>query len=397
MWNVKCAFLPSAAEILNSSSELIVVPTLEEVFYVLESGDLNRSIQDVARYVFMKKKSEKPLGEFDLIRKLTQSLPLEWPDMLCGIGDDCAVFRGVNDRNWIVTMDTLVEKIHFRREWTDMISLGRKALAVNLSDIAAMGGMPRFYLISLSVPENYSQQELMQLYKGMKQRADDVGMLLIGGDTTASPDSLSISITAIGEVEGERFLRRDGAYAGDTIFVTGHLGSSALGLELLRQNRTDGHAIGFMKQHRDPEPRLIASRMIVGEVMATAMIDISDGLLADLGHIANASDLGFEVESSRLPFTHHYQQTAQGLGVDPLQLALYGGEDYELLFTVAQDRLASFEHWITKAKLECQVTPIGHMIASKKRRVVLGDAGDVLPFEVQGYDHFVRRSSIDHE
>lgn len=316
------------------------------------------------------------MTEFELIKKLTAKTPREARDLICGVGDDAAVIACSGEKNLLVTTDALIEGVHFRREWTDFETLGRKALAVNLSDIAAMGGMPRFYLVSIGLPLSSAASTAEKIYGGMNALADEHGAILIGGDTVASNLGVVISITAIGEVKQGRCLYRKGARAGDTIYVTGTLGGSALGLACLEKGIKDRGGKFFVQRHNNPSPRIKEGKEIVSEGKATSMIDISDGLVADLTHVADESGVGFRIDAGRLPMDENYTTLANELLLDPIKLALTGGEDYELLFTGP----AGMENnWTTR---------VGTIEADKKIRNVIGKNGDILKFDRVGFDHF---------
>lgn len=321
-------------------------------------------------------------SEFELIKILTANIPSKGKNLVRGIGDDCAVIEKDTKNYWLVTTDALVENIHFRRRWTDLKTLGRKALSSNLSDIAAMGGIPRFYLVSIGLPEKNTKKMAISIYKGMREVAHRHGVILIGGDTVASPKSIVISITVIGEVEKNFCLFRSGAKSGDAIYVTGELGHSALGLKYLERNLKSA----FIKNHSNPSPRIDESRIIAKTKMATSMIDVSDGLLADLTHIADESQVGFEINTSNISISNHFKKTSKLVQKDPLVLYLSGGEDYELLFTIDSCYINRFERLIKKRK----ITRIGTILTDKNKRIVRGENGKIIKIKNKGYDHFVK-------
>ena len=218
------------------------------------------------------------------------------------------------------------------------------------------------------------------IYKALQEVAHKHNVILIGGDTVASPKSIVISITAIGEVEKNLCLFRSGAKKGDAIYVTGEVGSGALGLKCLEKNLKTT----FIKNHNDPTPRVNESRIIAKTKMATAMIDISDGLLADLTHIADESRVGFEIDASKISVSESFKKTSKLVCEDPLTLYISGGEDYELLFTINSCYVDKFERLIKKRK----VTRIGTIIADKNKRIVRGENGKIIKIKNLGYDHF---------
>ncbi len=329
---------------------------------------------------------KQSIGEFDLIARLTEGVQVEDVDLGYGVGDDCAIISGPDDRDWLVTTDALVEGVHFKREWSGFYHLGRKAITVNLSDVAAMGGRPRFYLVTIGMPKGFSPENISELYRGIRDASE--GALLIGGDTVVNPDGILISITMIGDLSSGNSIMRSGASSGDGVFVSGSLGGSALGLECLQSDATRDWYAPFVERHLKPTARLADGAILSASGMVGAMIDISDGLLADLGHIADMSDKGFEISASSLPLFKGVDSYAPELGMDGRTLALTGGEEYELLFTVAAERLKNFERDVMP-ELITPVTRIGFVSDDSSFRRVVDEAGQELSIDVGGFDHFL--------
>ena len=262
-----------------------------------------------------------------------------------GIGDDAAVFRSPAGKETVITTDLLVEDVDFRRTTAPALLLGHKALAVSLSDIAAMGARPRWSLISIGVPDDVWQTDSVdQFYEGLASLAQRYDVQLIGGDTSRTNEKIVIDSIAIGECNVGRAVKRAGAEPGDQIFVTGSLGGAAAGLRLIErgahladQNIADDDSQKIdhvlLRQLR-PEARVGWGMVLGEERLASAMIDISDGLSSDLNHLCTASGVGALIESSELPIDHQVVELCGRRALDPLQLALHGGEDFELLFTV---------------------------------------------------------------
>lgn len=330
---------------------------------------------------------KKRLTEFELITRLTEGAPKEGNDLTQGVGDDCAVIAGPGGHDWLITTDALVEGVHFNLKWTDLKTLGRKALSVNLSDIAAMGGVPRFYIVSVGLPPDNPFGIAEPIYKGMREIAGEHELILAGGDTVASPSGILISITAIGEVKHGGCLYRSGARPADAIFMTGTAGGSALGLACLRAGFRGNAAVPFISRHLDPMARVAWGRQIAGTGMATSMIDISDGLLADLGHIADESGVGYKIEGSAVPREVGFDHLVAEIGCDPLKLVLTGGEDYELLFTVAADRVGEFER-IAARSARFRISRIGTISDDISTRTVRDSAGSAIELVTTGHDHF---------
>jgi thiamine-monophosphate kinase len=321
------------------------------------------------------------IGEFGLIKAISQ-IADKGPGVVMGIGDDAAVLRPSAGKVLLVTTDLLLEGVHFQLEFTDPYRLGRKALAVNLSDIAACGGTPTAFLVSLAVPPETEMASVQALYKGMMEQAHLYGVSLIGGDTSRGKEWM-ISITLIGEVEERNCVYRHGAKPGDWIFVTGTLGDSALGLKMLKKGVKEGYLI---ERHLDPIPRVKEGGEIARQGLATAMIDISDGLIADLGHILEASGVGAQVYLPQLPLSVLYREHIQQYYKNPYLLALAGGEDYELLFTAPVGRQEAIKK--LAQDLGTPLTLIGEITEAAAGVTLVGADGKKVPVAQRGHDHF---------
>ena len=280
-------------------------------------------------------------GEFGLIAHLHQGLALRAGTQI-GIGDDGAVLQSLEHP--IVTVDALVENVHFRRDWTSASELGVKAMAVNLSDVAAMGARPVAAFVALALPPDCESAWISDLYQGMESLAAKYDFTLAGGDTTAAP-LVMISVTLVGdlmlEAQGHPILR-SGARIGDAVCVTGNLGDSAAGLALLLNPDLpidEKSRAYLLKRHFEPTPRLekIKNLMRQNRAAIDAGLDLSDGLAGDCAHIARASNVNIELDAERLPISEPCQNAARALGVSPLDWALAGGEDYELCLCVAPE------------------------------------------------------------
>jgi thiamine-monophosphate kinase len=290
-------------------------------------------------------------SEFDFINTLHQRVASSSESIVAGIGDDAAVFRSNSGKETVVSTDLLVEDIDFRRTTTPPYLLGHKALAVSLSDIAAMGSRPIWSLISIGVPEDVWQTDFVdRLYDGWLDLANRYGVQLIGGDTSRTHQHIVIDSILIGECSAGKAVKRTGASPGDQIFVTGSLGAAAAGLRLIErgahlaeQNLADedsqklDHVL--LRQLR-PEPRVGWGIVLGEERLATAMIDLSDGLSSDINHLCAASNAGALIDASLLPIDERVVELCGRRALDPLQLALHGGEDFELLFTVKPENAA---------------------------------------------------------
>lgn len=277
------------------------------------------------------------IGEFGLVENLFGRLT-GGPGVVRGVGDDAAVLDLGGERLVLFTVDTLVEEIHFSLSYTSFRDLGAKSMAVNLSDIAAMGGRPTHAVISLAVRADTMVEDITELYAGMGDLAAVYGVSLVGGDTVRHPHGLVITVALLGSAERDRVLYRGGAAPGDLFYVTGSLGAGAAGLFLF-QNPDLTCPPGIEKRlkeaHLRPEPRVAAGAILAASSDAvTAAEDISDGLAASLTHICTASGVGCRLQAALVPIAGEVWELGRRAGKDPLEWALFGGEDYELLWTV---------------------------------------------------------------
>jgi thiamine-monophosphate kinase len=326
------------------------------------------------------------LGEFRLIRRI----PAEAKNscgLIQGIGDDAAILSRPR-ANLLWTTDNLIEGIHFQLRWIPPYTLGRKALSVNLSDIAAMGGRPLFYTVSVGVPVTWTVQQWDDFYRGLHDVGQSSRAFLAGGNTCRSPQ-VSINIGLIGEAPHGAILRQ-GARVGDLVCLTGTVGDSALGLELLQKggNRKKEAVSYLIKRHLDPEARINEGLTLSKEKIPTSMIDISDGLLQDLGHLCRASAVGAMIEANTIPLSTAYADLAK----ERLEFAMSGGEDYELLFTVPPKNEGKL--YESFRRLGTPVTRIGVVTEKAKGIRVVGEDGKTIRFQRHGYNHF--RSGQSH-
>ncbi len=318
------------------------------------------------------------LGEFGLIHHLTRELQSD-PDLIQGVGDDCAVL-GIGEEQWLVSTDAVVEGVHFDRDFATMYDIGWKSAAAAVSDIAAMGGIPRFVLVSMAIPRNAPLEEMEQLYRGISDLVKQMQAVIVGGDTTRSPDRIFIDFTVIGVNGPGRCLLRSGSRPGDVIAVTGYPGDSAAGLLALQKNVD---APELRQAHLHPSPRCAEGQWLSLQQGVHAMIDLSDGLLQDCDHLAQAARLHFHLESNVLPVSPYLQQYADALEVDPLLLVLSGGEAYELIFTMSPGRVTRIQQEF-EARFNLPCSLIGKVSRSEKVGVQVN--GDYP--EQHGFDHF---------
>lgn len=344
------------------------------------------------------------MSEFDFIKRIRQLAHERGaaPGLVRGIGDDAAVLRSIAGSDLVVSTDLLVEDVDFRRDSTRPDLLGHKALAVSLSDLAAMGARPRWALLSLGVPDDVWDSGFADnFYDGFFALAARYGVHLIGGDVSRTPDKIVIDSIAIGECLSRREVFRAGARPGDQIFVTGFLGDAAAGLRLIERGarlhtpatkestpsasaEDDHHPVDhlLLRQLR-PEPRVGWGLLLGEKQLATAMIDLSDGLSSDLNHLCEESKVGALIDAASIPIDPLVKELSGRRALDPLMLALHGGEDFELLFTVKRENVAKLPKRVDGVSL----THIGE-ITSELGKVSVSEKDRIWALKPEGFDHF---------
>jgi len=323
-------------------------------------------------------------SEFHLIDRLSHTLHSVGPEVVCGIGDDCAVVHKGNGLLELLTTDTLVEGIHFDPKYFTPFEVGKKAFAVSLSDIAAMGGTPKHALISLGISQKISESWILDFYAGMDQMAREFNVSIVGGNITRLPKSFFVSVTLTGEVEKGKCKFRKGAQVGDSIYVTGAIGSSAVGLCLLKKGKTKESP--FIRAHKTPSPELAAGRFLSGETGVTAMIDISDGLVADLKHLFEASPgVSAEILFGDIPTEKGIEILIKENKLSLHEVVLSGGEDYQLLFTVKSTAEAALLERAKKKGLHFY--RIGTLGEGEKEVKILDSMGQEIKGKWEGFDH----------
>jgi len=327
----------------------------------------------------------KKLGEFGLIDHLVQYLPdLPAKRWVVGIGDDTSVLRISDQHYQLLTHDLLLEGVHFILESrNDYSDVGWKALAVNLSDIAAMGGIPQEAVVGLGIPPKAKATEVEGLYKGLGECASQFHCKVVGGDITRSKSGWVISVTVTG-FSGRLPKQRKGAQVGDSLWVSGTLGGAALGWRARKKKDRSKLTLPFRKKHSRPTPRIAWAQRLGENSHITSMMDISDGLAGDLPHLVRANRLGFEVDVDKISRLDNFDKACQRLRVAPLELLLGGGEDYELLFTVRGVNPLDFSKWLAGQNI-CAAT-IGWAI--KKPEIKWVYKGNPFLPKVKGFRHF---------
>jgi len=316
--------------------------------------------------------------------------------VVLGIGDDAAVVQLPDEPQqqwqWVLAVDTMVETIHFNDKTMSPSDIGYKALAANVSDVAAMGGVPMHALVSVSVPRAWGPDRMRSLYDGLYECADRYGVAVIGGDTTSSPQHLVVAVTVVGRVETGKALQRSGAKPGDVVFVTGPIGQSAAGLHGLLDGQVSTMPEPLVRAHRRPSPSVLAGRLLLQRGTCTSLNDVSDGAASEAWEIAEASGVCLVLHDRQLPRSGALMSYAADSGQDALEWMLYGGEDYVLLGTIeAEDAEGA------KAALEAEGIPmfiIGEVeVGGPDVQLVTGGAGSFglerrRQLQKRGYNHF---------
>ncbi|MCB0760160.1 MAG: thiamine-phosphate kinase [Flavobacteriales bacterium] len=331
------------------------------------------------------------LGEFRLIQRLTEQFELKNPQSVLGVGDDAALLDAAG-KQVVVSTDLLTEGVHFDLSYVPLKHLGYKSVIANLSDIAAMNALPAQILVSIGVSNRFSIEALDELYAGMKKACDVYGVDLVGGDTTSSASGLIISITVVGYADAGEVVRRNTAAEKDLIVVTGDLGAAYMGLQILEREKAvyqDSPSIQpdlsgndyILQRQLLPEARVdvVKSLKELG-VRPSSMIDISDGLSSELLHLATGSNVGLVLYEEKIPIDHTTFQAARDFDLDPTTCALNGGEDYELLFTIAQDDYDNIRN-------HPDFTVIGYTTDAASGYQLIAKNGHVSQLTAQGWQH----------
>lgn len=324
------------------------------------------------------------VGEFGLIDIIKENTIYDEKTVRCGIGDDAAVLNPSRNMIQLATSDMLVEGVHFSMGTITPWQLGFKALAVNLSDIAAMGGIPRHALVSVALPNHTSVSFVEQFYAGMKELAMKYAVNIVGGDTVSSPCQMVINVTVLGEIEPDRVIYRSGAQVGDQIVVSGTLGDSAGGLQILLDQLKFSGGDPLLKAHLTPEPQIRLGR-ICSRYHVHALNDISDGLASEINEICRASGCGAIIYEKKLPFSGELAALAAQTKRVVYEYALYGGEDYQLVFTAPPETARK----IMTANVQIKLTIVGEIVAKEHNVTLVKERGDHIPLLPRGYNHFV--------
>lgn len=334
------------------------------------------------------------LGEFGLIEHIQKNIKHYHPDKtIKGIGDDAAVIQKDEQHYTLISTDLLIEGIHFDLIYTPLKHLGYKAVVVNLSDIYAMNGCPKQILVSIAVSNKYTLEAIEELYAGIQLACEKYQIDLIGGDTSTIKQGMALSITAIGEVEKNKIVYRNGAKEKDLIVVTGNLGGAYMGLQILEREKNvflenpkiqpdlEGNDYILERQLKPEARKDSIEEFKKSEIILTSMIDISDGLASEILHICKQSNVGCEIYEEKIPIDPQTYDRARAFNLDPTTCAMNGGEDYELLFTIP---LSEYE----KIKNHPDFTIIGYITEPSKKYNLISKSGTLHPIVAQGWKHF---------
>jgi thiamine-monophosphate kinase len=332
------------------------------------------------------------LGEFGLIKRVKESLPIPPAEVVVGIGDDVAVLKTSGSDYLLATCDAQVENVHFVRGNITPYQLGQRIAAVNLSDIAAMAGTPLWALVSLALPNELDTAFVDALYEGMIEQLNGAGAVIVGGNMSRIDKDIVIDLCLLGMVAPENLLLRSGAQVGDLVLTTGWLGDSRAGLELIQRPELivpESSRMQVEQRHLVPQPRLREGQQLGASHLVHAMVDVSDGLLGDIGHICRASQVGAEIWRGKLPVSSACKEVAQVAGEDVSLWALTGGEDYELLFTISPEASTEIQEIIEeRTGTRCHI--VGRILDAREGIQVCLDDGKrmSLPEGSAGWDHF---------
>ena len=335
-------------------------------------------------------KTVADLGEHAVIQKIRERVPPASAEVMLGIGDDAAVLEPERNTLTVVTTDVLVEQVHFDRTFTPMDAVGHKALAINLSDVAAMGAIPRHALLSLAMPAAMTVGDLDTLLDGLLALARTQRVDVVGGNVTQSPHSLFIEVTVMGSVKRRRVLSRQGARPGDDLYVSGEIGGAAAGLAALQMptdgaNASDASVRGASQdRYLRPDPRVRLGSQLGRNRAARACIDLSDGLADGVRQLAAASSVGAVVDAQQIPIASEVTRFFEASGADPITAAVTGGEDYELLFTAPR----AFARRVAAARRHAGGVPITRIGQITKDPAVLLRRGDREEQMPEGFEHF---------
>lgn len=333
------------------------------------------------------------MGEFGLINRLTNSFKSSRSETILGVGDDAAVWKPAEGLIPVVSTDLLIEGVHFDLSYMPLRHLGYKSVVVNISDIFAMNAEPTGITVSIAISNRFPVEAMDEFYQGVKQACETYGLDLLGGDTSSAPQGLVISVTAIGQVEEEKFVKRNGAKPKDLICVTGDVGAAYAGFLVLDREKAvylknpelqpDLNDYDYVVGRQlKPEARMdVLSKLRESGIQPTSMMDISDGVASELFHLSSQSKTGVLIYAHKLPIDPQTVKVAEEFEISPTTFALNGGEDYELMFTVALEDFDKIASWP-------EISIIGHMTDDPHVHQVILENGEAADLKAQGWQHF---------
>lgn len=327
--------------------------------------------------------------EFSLIKKITANIPQINKNVIIGVGDDCAVIKESEDKYLLATCDAYAAGVHFLPQYTEPETIGQKAISVNVSDIAAMGGTPSYCLVSLIIPKSLPQTYVEKLYQGINNACLQYKIQIIGGNISQG-DTLIINIFMLGHVAPEQLILRSGAKPGDKVLVTGNLGSGLGGLIALKNTKLrlpKNVRAGLIKKYTTPLPRLEEAKVLSKLQTTTSMIDISDGLTSDILHICSQSNVSVQIFADSLPVSEEIKLLAKQMKKNPYDVALASGDEYELLFTAASQNAEEIIQKI-REKTGTDVTVIGEIVGKDKGNWIIYKDGIKKTLKPLGWNHF---------
>ena len=323
----------------------------------------------------------KDTGELAFIRSIRHLMPTDGGFFQRSVGDDCLVTAPLGDRSLLATIDTFVDGVHFRPEWFTWRGVGRRCMTASVSDIAAMAGTPTFSLVSLSLPSKMVENDAEELFSGLVETTAAYGCPVVGGETTSTPGPATITVTVLGTCLPGSAVPRSGARPGDGVYVTGTLGCAMAGL-MAYERPLDGFNT-LKEKFAAPLARVTVARALAERFRLTSMIDISDGVVTDLGHLCEESGCGATIDSERIPQSPEFIRFAESVGVEPIFFALASGEEFELLFTSDDPVLPE------SLSIEgVTITRIGEVTDADDGIQIMDSDGKSQPLLIRGYEHF---------
>ena len=329
----------------------------------------------------IQKKTLADMGELAFINRIRRMMPQDGGTFIRSVGDDCLIAESFAEDHVLATTDTFVDNVHFNREYFTYEQIGQRCMAASVSDIAAMSGIPVYSLVSLSMPKETLFDEAVSLFTGLQKTAEHYGCPIAGGETTSTPGPVTVTVTVIGRVEPRRAVTRSGAQIGDSIYVTGTIGDAMSGLMELEHDETGFEDL--KKKFMTPEALVTLSRSLTASYHITSMIDLSDGLATDLGHICEESCCGAEIYASSLPLSGAFLAFSKKHHLDSVDFALSSGEEFELLFTSNDRRIQ--DHFTLDGR---KITRIGTVIDRDQGMNLSYCENKIIPLIPKGYEHF---------